>query len=99
MQIPEAASLQEKCRAGGKAEAYARGLFKLTKWMKITVNKLAIITPYVALFGLVATVAVTLAKLWKTLRAESSGLILDSDESATHSLMIFAPASSVVVFV
>jgi nitroimidazol reductase NimA-like FMN-containing flavoprotein (pyridoxamine 5'-phosphate oxidase superfamily) len=38
MQIPEAASLLGKYREGDKAEAYARGLFKLTKWVKITVK-------------------------------------------------------------
>lgn len=38
MQIQEAASLLEKYRTGEKAEAYARGLFKLTKWVKITVK-------------------------------------------------------------
>jgi len=38
MQIPEAVSLLEKYRSDDKAEAYARGLFKLTKWVKITVK-------------------------------------------------------------
>jgi hypothetical protein len=38
MQIPEAVSLLEKCSPRDKAETYARGLFKLTKWVKITVK-------------------------------------------------------------
>jgi nitroimidazol reductase NimA-like FMN-containing flavoprotein (pyridoxamine 5'-phosphate oxidase superfamily) len=38
IQIPEAVSLMEKYRAGEKAEAYARGLLKLTEWIKITVK-------------------------------------------------------------
>jgi nitroimidazol reductase NimA-like FMN-containing flavoprotein (pyridoxamine 5'-phosphate oxidase superfamily) len=38
MQIPEAASLLERYRPRNEAEAYARGLFKLTKWVKVTVK-------------------------------------------------------------
>ena len=38
MQIPEAVSLLEKYRPKNEAEAYAKGLFKLTKWTKITVK-------------------------------------------------------------
>jgi nitroimidazol reductase NimA-like FMN-containing flavoprotein (pyridoxamine 5'-phosphate oxidase superfamily) len=38
MQIPEAVSLLGKYQPGEKAEPYARGLFKLTKWVKITVK-------------------------------------------------------------
>jgi hypothetical protein len=38
MQIPEATSLLEKYRPKKEVEAYVRGLFKLTKWVKITVK-------------------------------------------------------------
>ena len=38
MEIPEAVSLLEKYTPRDKAEAYAKGLFKLTKWVKMTVK-------------------------------------------------------------
>ena len=38
MQIPEATSLLEKYTPRNEAEAYAKGLFRLPKWMKITVK-------------------------------------------------------------
>jgi nitroimidazol reductase NimA-like FMN-containing flavoprotein (pyridoxamine 5'-phosphate oxidase superfamily) len=38
MQIPEVTSLLEKYMPKEQAEAYARGLFKLTKWAKIIVK-------------------------------------------------------------
>jgi nitroimidazol reductase NimA-like FMN-containing flavoprotein (pyridoxamine 5'-phosphate oxidase superfamily) len=38
MQIPDAVSLLEKYRPKNEAEAYARSLFKLTKWVKVTVK-------------------------------------------------------------
>ena len=36
--IPELASFSEKYMPKEKAEAYAKGVFKLTKWVKITVK-------------------------------------------------------------
>lgn len=38
MQTPEAVSLIEKYMPRNEAEAYVRGLFKLTNWVKITVK-------------------------------------------------------------